>query len=71
MVFVGGKTYPNIVSENSAFLKELKKYQSDTQLIIVPRKRHSGMIFSFANPRKDEYKQMLEFMKSSKWINLF
>ena len=63
MMFVGGKTYPNIINESNAFLLELKKYQTDAKLITVPRKRHTGMIFSFANPRKAAYDQILEFMK--------
>lgn len=65
MVFVGEKTYPNIVSESNAFVTAVKKYQTDAQLITLPRKRHTGMIFSYVNPRKDAYGQILEFMKSS------
>ena len=63
MLFVGGKTYPNIVEGSNSFLSELKKYQTNAQLIYVPRKRHAGMIFSFANPRKKAYKQILTFME--------
>lgn len=65
ILFVGGRTYPGIVNESNAFLLELKKYQSDAQLITVPRKRHAGMIFSYINPRKVAYGQILEFMKKS------
>ena len=63
ILFVGGRTYPGIVNDSNAFLLELKKYQSDAQLITVPRKRHVGMIFSYINPRKVSYGQILEFMK--------
>ena len=63
ILFVGGKTYPNIVEGSDAFLLELKKYQTNAQLIYVPRKRHAGMIFSYANPRKKAYKQILAFME--------
>lgn len=66
ILFVGEKTYPNIVRESNAFISEVKKYQTDAKLITVPRKRHTGMMFSYANPRKDAYDQILEFMKSSK-----
>lgn len=65
IMFVGGRTYPGIVNDSNAFLLELKKYQSDAQLITVPRKRHAGMIFSYINPRKISYGQILEFMKKS------
>lgn len=62
IVFVGGKTYPNIIDGSNSFFTEVKKYQSDAQLIKVPRKRHTGMIFSYANPRKKAYRQLLQFM---------
>jgi acetyl esterase/lipase len=65
IMFVGGRTYPGIVNDSNTFLLELKKYQSDAQLITVPRKRHAGMIFSYINPRKISYGQILEFMKKS------
>jgi arylformamidase len=65
IMFVGGRTYPGIVNDSNTFLLELKKYQSDAQLITVPRKRHAGMIFSYINPRKVSYGQILEFMKKS------
>lgn len=63
ILFIGGKTYPGIIKESNAFIIELKKYQSDAQLITVPRKRHAGMIFSYINPKKIAYNQILEFMK--------
>ena len=62
IVFVGGKTYPNIVEGSNAFYTELKTYQPNAALIKVPRKRHTGMIFSYANPRKKAYSQILQFM---------
>ncbi len=63
LLFAGKKTYPNIINESNAFLNEVKKYQQDAQLIMVPRKRHAGMIFSFVNPRKTAYRQILDFME--------
>ena len=63
ILFIGGKTYPGIIKESNAFIIELKKYQSDAQLITVPRKRNAGMIFSYINPKKIAYNQILEFMK--------
>jgi acetyl esterase/lipase len=64
ILFIGGKTYPGIIKESNAFIIELKKYQSDAQLITVPRKHHASMIFSFINPKKIAYRQILEFMKN-------
>ena len=64
-IFVGGKTYPNIREGSKSFLETLKKFQPDAVIIKVPRKRHVGMIFSYANPRKKAYGQVLRFMKKA------
>ncbi|MFL5763187.1 MAG: alpha/beta hydrolase [Bacteroidia bacterium] len=65
IVFRGGQTYPNIKFETKHFHEDLIKYQPDAKMIIVPGKRHAGMIFSFANPRKVAYRQIKDFMKTS------
>ena len=65
MLFRGGRTYPNIVEGTDRFAEALKKYQPDASVIVVPRKRHAGMIFSYTNPRKKAYGQILEFMRKS------
>ncbi len=62
LMFLGGKTYSNIVNESNMFLKELKKYQPEAKLITVPGKRHAGMIFQFMNSGAPAYKEILDFM---------
>ena len=63
LLFLGGKTNTNIIVGNNDFLAELKKYQPETAINIVPRKRHIGMIFSFYNSHKKEYRQIIDFME--------
>ncbi len=66
LMFLGGKTYPDIISGNNEFYTSAKKYQPGLQLITVPHTRHVGMIFSFLNPGKKAYRQIIDFMKSCK-----
>jgi acetyl esterase/lipase len=63
LMYVGGKTYPNIVTGSYDFLAALKKYQPDAYITTVPGKRHAGMIFSFLNPHKKAYKEIIDFME--------
>ncbi|MCW3083578.1 MAG: esterase [Bacteroidetes bacterium] len=63
LMFLGGKTNPAIITGNNEFYASLKKYEPSTQLITVPHTRHVGMIFSFLNPRKKAYGQIIDFMK--------
>lgn len=63
LMFLGEKTNSNIIIGNNDFLSEVKKYQPDATIRIVPRKRHLGMIFSFYNSQKKEYKQIIDFME--------
>ena len=66
LMFVGGRTYPNIVNGSNDFMAALKPYQPDIFITKVPRKKHVGMIFSFANPRKKAYRQIIDFMDKTK-----
>lgn len=63
LLFAGGKTYAAIKTGTAAFYAALKPYQPSVQLIEVPHSRHIGMIFSFLNPRKKAYRQIIGFMK--------
>ena len=66
IMFLGGKTYPDIIKGNNEFYASLKRYQPSAQLITVSGERHVGMIFSFLNPRKKAYTQIIDFMKATK-----
>lgn len=63
LLFVGGKTYPSIIEGNRDFLKALKKYQPNTQLITVRNKKHVAMISQFLNTRNRAYMEIIDFMK--------
>lgn len=66
LLFVGGRTYPSIKVMNKEFYASLKKYQPDAQMIGVPHAHHCGMIFSFMNPHKEAYGQIIDFMQKDK-----
>jgi acetyl esterase/lipase len=66
LVFRGGWTYHNIVEGTEHFEQDLKRYQENADIIVVPGKRHTGMIFSFANPHKVAYRQITHFMTQVK-----
>jgi len=64
MIYVGGKTYPNIIKGSNDFLVPLKKYQASAGIITVKGARHIPMIFNFLNPRKKAYKEIIDFMSN-------
>ena len=66
LLFTGSKTYPWIIRGSNDFLFALQKYQPETQLISVKGRRHVGMIFSFFNPHKKAYGEIIEFIKNVK-----
>ena len=68
LLFVGGRTYPSIKIINREFYTGLKQYQPDAQLIGVPHAHHCGMIFSFMNPHKEAYAQIINFMEKKEMV---
>lgn len=66
LLFVGGKTYPNIKDSNERFAAELAKKSSTMGYKVVKGKHHIPMIFQFYNFNNFLYKDILHFMKEQK-----
>ena len=64
LIYVGGRTYPSIKEGNGDFLKALKKYQPEAQLITVKHKKHVPMITQFLYTGNKAYKEIIRFMST-------
>lgn len=62
LIYVGGKTYPSIKEGNIDFLKALKTYQPNTQVLTVKNKKHVAMISQFLNTGNRVYREIIDFM---------
>lgn len=62
LIFVGGKTHSSITECNNDFLKAIKEYQPDAQIITVKNKKHVPMITQFLNTGNKAYKEIISFM---------
>lgn len=62
ILFVGGKTYPAIITGNNEFSTALKKFQPDSRLITMKNKKHLPMIIQFVNTGNKAYDQIIQFM---------
>jgi acetyl esterase/lipase len=63
LIFIGSNTYPAIKSGAHDFMKVLQSTAPETQLIEKKGRGHIGMIFQFALPWNQAYKEVLHFMK--------
>jgi len=63
MIYVGDKTYTNIINDSNDFLIALKRYQPDAKIITVKGANHYEMIFDFYNSGKKIYEEIINFMK--------
>jgi acetyl esterase/lipase len=64
LIYVGGRTYPEIQRDTKEFLGELKKYVPNPLYKVQPKKRHIPMIAQFFITINPRYKEILRFMKS-------
>lgn len=63
LIYVGGRTYPEILRSTNEFVVELKKYVPEPLYKIQPMRRHISMIAQFLvtfNPRYKEIKRFME-----------
>lgn len=65
LIFLGGKTGSGIVKDNTRFFDALVKYQPETKMIVVKRRRHIGMIFQYINRYNKGYKDIIGFMQET------
>ena len=63
LIFIGSNTYPAIASGAHDFMSALQNTAPETRLIEKKGRGHIGMIFQFALPWNQAYKEVLQFMK--------
>jgi acetyl esterase/lipase len=66
LIFVGGKTYPNIKDSNERFAKKLAENNLVFDYKVVKGKHHVPMIFQLYNANNRMYDQIISFMKAQK-----
>lgn len=64
LIYVGGRTYPEILRSTDEFVVELKKYVPEPLYKIQPKKRHIPMITQFLLTINPRYKEIIRFMES-------
>lgn len=64
LIFLGGKTFPAINQQEREYQSALEKAGVKSELYLVPKKKHVGMILQFYWKRNKNFKPILEFMKS-------
>ena len=65
LMLVGTKTFPSIITQNKAFVKELNKYQPNVQIKYLPKK-HIAMMSQFFLPSNKNYKEIIDFINTHK-----
>ncbi len=64
LIYVGGRTYPEILRSTEEFVVELKKYVPSPMYKVLPMKRHIPMIAQFIITINPRYKEILRFMQT-------
>jgi hypothetical protein len=64
LIYVGGRTYPEILRSTEEFVVELKKYVPSPMYKVLPMKRHIPMIAQFFITINPRYKEILNFMEA-------
>jgi acetyl esterase/lipase len=62
-ILYGGKTYPVIISDSKEFHAKNLEVENSSEISIVRRKRHIGMVLIFFSKRNKEVKKVIAFIK--------
>ena len=65
LIYVGEKTYPSIITQNDAFIEELKEFQPSVEAIRLDKK-HVPMMSHYFFPWVNRYDEILAFIKKTK-----
>lgn len=66
LIYVGGKTYPDLRSSNEKLLADLKNLDYDPGYYLLKNKKHKPMIKQFIYSGSHRYKEIIEFMGTTK-----
>ena len=66
LIYVGEKTYPSIMNGNTKLVAALKLLDVPFNYQILKGKKHIPMILQFFNPKNIRYKEIINFMKTTK-----
>jgi acetyl esterase/lipase len=65
LLLVGDKTFNIIKEDNFEFFYNLKEYQPEARLKLIPHRRHAGMVLQFRKRKSAVFEPVLEFLEGS------
>lgn len=66
LVWIGGNTYPSIISQGKSYYQALADSGVDARFETLKRKKHIGMIFQFYRKSNPRYNTIIAFVKNGK-----
>jgi acetyl esterase/lipase len=64
LVYVGKKSYPSIIEQNSIFVEKITTFQPNVKQILLDKK-HVPMMSQYFFPWTNRYDEIMEFIKSN------